>query len=545
MRGLSALLVLCAACASPSTHSTQPPPAEAPRTREVPRFSRIELELPGDATFTAPSGRVIPVLSFASRGRTLVRFTPQEVGRYGYVSGGVRGSFQSVPSDARGFVHADLENPRRLVFDDGKPFVMLGENRINIYDPAWNHGHLSSRDYIAYMAGNGMTALRVFMFTDAEGEDFPDHRQPGCLEPRMGEFDDDVAEEFDAIMEAAEAHGIQVVLTLFALGFTPDETWKSWDDNPYNVVNGGIVDDPWSFFDEPEARAEAKNKLRYVLARYGSSTSLLAIDLVNEPEWDGEIGEDTWIPWAQELAEEWTSLDPYEHFVTTGSVGLHWNIEGDERRWYADARNGMIQWHRYGSDIYDVHALSAELHHRVREGWDERKPIFCGEFAWGGEEKPLYDHTHVGIWTLVFSGAGALAHSAPPFNIDSDEPMTPERGAHFRVLRDFLDGLDQSRALAPTDLGVTLPGTQALALARDDYAAIWVMGPRAGYASPVDNERVTLVGMQPGTYSVRWIDDVTGAVVTTETRQLETNSMLSVPSFTRHIAAVVAREMDQ
>ena len=44
------------------------------------------------------------------------------------------------------------------------------------------------------------------------------------------------------------------------------------------------------------------------------------MDLLNEPEWDGNVGERTWIPWAEELAAAWRARDPYGHPVTVADM---------------------------------------------------------------------------------------------------------------------------------------------------------------------------------------------------------------------------------
>ncbi|HSP79058.1 MAG TPA: cellulase family glycosylhydrolase, partial [Myxococcaceae bacterium] len=362
--------------------------------------------------------------------------------------------------------------------------------------------------------------------------------QPGCLETAPGRFDEEVAETYDAIFEAAERHGVYVVPTLFAVGFTPGETWKSWEDNPYSVHRGGPARQPDDFFDRPEL---AERRLRYVLARWGYSPHLLAVDLLNEPEWDGGIGESTWIPWAAHQARVWHAEDPYGHPVMVGSVGLHWNIDGDDRDWYGHPESDLVQWHLYGKETYQVHALAAELTRKVRETWEYGKPVLLGEFGYGGDDPATYEHTHVGLWVTTFSGAGVLAHSAPPFSLDSDVMMTPERARHFRVLADYLSGLDWTRPLVPQpEPEVSLAGARAWALGRPDYRALWVMGPKVGYGEPVEGARLKLSGVAPGRYRVRWWDDVTGALLASEELTLTEGPVaLRIPRFTRHVAGLL------
>lgn len=526
-------------------------PAHA-RPTEVPRCGLFELTLDRDgvATFTAPSGKVDRVGAFPARGAFRVRWAPREEGLHRYEVVGDRGAVLAsgevlaTPSAARGYVRVDPARPHRLRFDDGAPLLVLGENRMNVYDTSWNHDQLGIDAYLEKMASHGMTALRVFMFTDAEAEGAPDGKQKGCIEPRPGVFDDDAAEDFDAILAAGARHGIHVVLTLYACGFTPGDPWKGWEDNPYHVRNGGPGEDNWDVFEDPRARALALGKLRYVMDRWAWSPNLLAIDLLNEPEWDGDLGEDVWRPWAEDLARVWQAEDPYGHPVTVGSVGLHWNVEGDEHAWWASRGCDVVQWHLYGPEVYQVHALAAEMHRKVQEVWHHGKPVLVGEFAWGGEDTSTYDHTHVGIWSATFAGAGVLAHSAPPFTIDSDHPMTPARGAHFRALRDLLAPLEAKGALDP-DPRVRATRVTARALGDQVRRGVWVLAPEARYDEVMRGATVTL-DLPSGEYEVAWFDDVTAApLAPAETRAHAGGALrLTVPAFTRHAFGLVRPVVD-
>ncbi|WNG50818.1 cellulase family glycosylhydrolase [Archangium minus] len=553
-----ALLTLVA-CAAPRTLSA-PSQGALPEVERLARFE-VGFELPErtrhpddvsiEARFTAPSGEVVTVGGFAVVGGGFrVRFTPQETGEYRYViradgGSGLRevssGGFRVRRSDRRGFVRRGAGSAHQLAWEDGKPFLPLGENRFNLYDPTWNYNQLSAPEYVAYMASHGMNTLRIFIFTDCEREEPQPGPQPGCLEPQVGRFDPEVAAQYDAILEAAEKHGLYVILTLFAVGFTPGETWKSWEDNPYSTERGGPAETPIDFFERPDIRVLAERKLRYVLDRYGYSPHLLAVDLLNEPEWDGNNGEEFWIPWGEHMAEVWHAADPYGHLVTLGSVGLHWNeSEGDERPWYASPHNDVLQWHLYGKEYYQVHALAAEFTRKVAESWGYGKPVLCGEFGYGLDDPQTFDHTHVGIWSATFSGAGVLAHSAPPFTADSDVLMTPKRGRHFRVLSDFLSRLSLSPPLHPQLAPLATPeGTRAWVLGRSGYWALWILGAEKGYGSPVRDATVRM-GAPSGKYRVTWWNDVTGEQLATEelTAQQE-GLVLRLPGFVRHVAGVV------
>jgi hypothetical protein len=328
----------------------------------------------------------------------------------------------------------------------------------------------------------------------------------------------------------------------WAIGFSPEpETWKSWEDNPYAKQQGGPADGRFDFFDNPEVREQSFERIEYIVDRWGYSPNLLAIDLLNEPEWDGEIAETAWTPWAQEMAARLEKVDPYDHLVTLGPVGLHWNVEGDETTWWADPKNDLVQWHRYGPEIYNVHNLAAELTMRVEQTRQYNKPIFCGEFAYGGEGKP-YDHTQVGLWSLTMSGAGAVAHSAPPFNVDSDHLMTPQRARHFEVLDRFIEPLlDHAPLEADEVVSLSNDDAKMWTLRSDEAVALWLMDGRNGYGKSVDDMTVD-VELPDGHWQVEWVDDTTGHVVETTTVESVGESVtLDVPTFDRHIAARLSK----
>ena len=544
---LAASLAL-AACRAEVRTAPASPAAVVNRVHEV----RVHPGTPGTGEaalrgeITAPSGARASIPAFARGDAVALRFRPLEPGVHVWRILARDGAADR--EVARGEVRAeDLGAPGAvrvrggaLVADGGRTFRPLGENRFNVYDAAWSDG-LSIEAYVGRMASDGMNTLRVFVVSACGRAGTAP--SPGCLEPELGRFDEAVAARYDAVLEAAERHGVKVILTIFAIGFTPGDAWKGWEENPYAAARGGPARSNRDFFTDPTARDAARRRLRYVLARWGASPALLAVDLLNEPEWDGAIPESAWIPWAEDLARTWRAEDPYGHPVTAGPVGLHWNVERDERAWWASGACEVVQWHRYGPDVYDVHALAAALVATIRDTARYGKPVLLGEFGWGGDPAPLHDHTHVGIWAATFAGAGVLAHSAPPFTIDSDAPMTPARGRHFRALAGFLRRAEAKGPLAPApDPPVSLAGARALALSGERAVAVWLHAPAAGYGTSVVGARIALRGLARGRWRVTWVDDSSGL---DEARaELDAHGedvLLEAPPFARHVAALVER----
>jgi hypothetical protein len=144
------------------------------------------------------------------------------------------------------------------------------------------------------------------------------------------------------------------------------------------------------------------------------------------------------------------------------------------------------------------------------------------------------------LWAAIFSGAGALAHSAPPFNIDSDELMTPQRARHFLTLHNFLSGMPElSPAEVSADRGAS---AWALKAAKGDVAAVWLLAPEASYATPMRDVRVRLPGIENGRWRVEWIDDVTGRRLASSSEVAAGGQMtVTAPPFTAHVAARLRR----
>ena len=533
-----------------------------PSQNTVEQYSKFELTLeiadvyilPDDlrveAKFTGPDGKNITVGGFYYHGNYKVRFTPTVSGRYFYkvtVQSG-RYTIQSPsagfgcvpPTKTRyGFLRSSSLDPHQLVLDSGQHFYILGENRFNIYDPDWNYGDKSVEDYISYMAENGMNTLRMFIRCARNPNDAT---RAGYLEQRLGYYEEDVADQLDAIIESCEKKDVYLILVAFALGFTPHDDFKNWSNNPYNKQNEGPCQTKEDFFSEAKAITYQEKKLKYIINRYGYSPNLLSIDLFNEPEWDGGIPEAWWIPWAVGRGKYLKKIDPYGHLVTLGSVGPQWNIKGyNEEDWYKDSSNDTIQWHLYGSQSVDE--VAYKMRNFIRGRWYYNKPIYCGEFAWGEEPKPAYDHTHNGIWAAIMSGGGALAHSAPEYNPQTDELMTPVRAAHFKALAEFLQDVPWDKNLQYKAAGIVSnsPAVKIWALGGNDYIMGWLLdGDKKKYGQKLTGLSLTVADLAEGDYAVEWWDTRRGVLVSSETVNCRNNILkANIPPFEKDIACKI------
>jgi aryl-phospho-beta-D-glucosidase BglC (GH1 family) len=556
------LIILLILCLKTDPASALGIKSIVPNENTVEQYNKFELTLdlfdvyvaPEDlkieATFTGPIGGDITVGGFYSHGRYKIRFTPTATGRYFYrvtVQSGrynlrsPLAGFNCLPvtKNKYGFLKPWKEDPHRLVFDNGQHFYILGENRFNIYAPSWNYGNKNIQSYISYMAENGMNTLRVFIRCARNPND---PTRVGYLEQKVGTYDEDTADQLDNIIEACQKNDIYVILTVFALGFTPHDDFKDWNNNPYNVQNGGPCQERTDFFNLPEAIGYQEKKLRYIVNRYGYSPNLLSIDLFNEPEWDGGISESIWIPWAIGRSEYIKKIDPYKHLVTLGSVGPQWNIRGyNEDDWYKNALNDTIQWHQYNNQSVDD--VAYKMRNFIRKYWGYNKPLYCGEFAWGEEPKPAYDHTHNGIWAAIMSGGGVLAHSAPAYNTETDELMFPARAAHFKALALFLKDVPWEKNLEYKAAGIVAdsPQIKVWGLSNNDYTLVWLLdGDKKKYGQKVNSLTLTVADLAEGEYIVEWWDTRQGAVIDKEKVSCRNNMLkAAIPSFEKDIACKI------
>jgi hypothetical protein len=222
-------------------------------------------------------------------------------------------TFQATKGSKNGYIHVSPN--QRFLAKDGETFYPIGcnlpwpetdtivdpelFNNISYYDHRrkvycrMNEGYLpiyvSPRVYAAYrnsmrkLADNGANYLRTIMYpssTDIEWE------EAGNYTGRLA-----MAQEMDEILETAEQNGIFLHWNMqihYSFQFTEKayyRTW-AWDSN----INGEEFaykkliqsDNPVDFFQNETAKKYYKQRLRYILSRWGYSTNIAVWELFSE-----------------------------------------------------------------------------------------------------------------------------------------------------------------------------------------------------------------------------------------------------------------------
>jgi len=302
-------------------------------------------ELHAEAAVRFPSGKTAVFPAFYQDGPSggeshwQVRLSSSETGVHQAEFRVVKGTqvsgpaqtltFRVGPSAKKGFLRAD--SPWTLRFDSGEPFRGIGENicwesrsfddsrffKSLHEDPRFNYEHL-----LGLLSANGGTFFRTWMCPwnlPLEWKEVsPDTKRYRTSSDR---FNPDAIRRMDELVMLMEEKDVYVMLALDAHG---NFMGGNWDRNPYNLKNGGPCRKPADFFTLSEARDRYKDRLRYLIARWGYSPSIAAWEFFNEIDnlmYDGNpadrIPDEVITAWHAEMSRFLKETDPYGHLVTT------------------------------------------------------------------------------------------------------------------------------------------------------------------------------------------------------------------------------------
>ena len=440
-------------------------------------------KLPGDpfdyeivnvqVTLKKPDGGTLDVPAFFDGDTTWrMRFTPNQPGTWSVVSVKLNREIVheskmetrewNVKGDPQaGFVRIDKGDHSRFVFDSGARYYPLGHNQ------AWHSGGLPDiPELFGKMHTAGENWSRVWMnHWDGKNLDWnSDKKKQG----KLGEIDLESAKRWDAIVDAAEKNEIYFQLTLQHHGQVSADVNPNWDDNPYNVKNGGFLTNPEDFFTDPKARALTKRKLYYILARWGYSPNILAWELFNEVQFTAAARAKQWeqvAMWHREMALFLKQFDNYHHLITTSSATA---VPLDSPIWETV---DYAQIHTYPPDLLTGLDTTSQAERKKLD-----KPIFVGEFG----PQDLKDTTgrglHLGLWTsLMQNPSGAAQYWS------WDEVEKNDLYGQFAAAAKFVtaSGLANQGGLVALNLPVVTQSRSALRFA-----------PGGGYGNATQNEFV-------------------------------------------------------
>jgi hypothetical protein len=310
-----------------------------------------------------PDGPPVRVPAFYDGGDTWrVRYTPDRLGVHRVrVATGPAGaerpadaidlspdSFDVFGDPQPGFVRRSGAHVQRFAFDDGTPYFPLG------YNVGWGKPELFEAHHEAMRAA-GIDWSRHWMAVFARlaldwnsfGKPLPE-----------GHLDLEVARTWDRVVRSAEASGIRFQFVLQHHGQYSTTVNPNWGACPWAAAKGGFLKGPEEFFTHPKALEITRMKYRYIVARWGYSTAVMAWELFNEVQacdayWKGrprtyKAAPDTiWVrrPAPAEVYRTCLERDPsFRIPVPDGPclVRMHFYCEGDDRAMSVDLGRGAV-----------------------------------------------------------------------------------------------------------------------------------------------------------------------------------------------------------
>jgi len=336
-------------------------------------------------------------------------FASREVGEYSYyfellkngevISESSNGSFRAAASDNEGFLHEN--NLWTLKFDSGKPFRGIGENigweARSFEDPKWTYDYL-----LPTLANNGANFFRSWMSPFNFPLEWKKVRDTDRYSDTSEYFHPGGIQRLDEVIEMSDSLGLYMMLAFDSHNALMEE--NQWEINSYNKSNGGPASTPTEFFTLEESREKYKNRLRYIVARWGYSTSIGAWEFFNEIDNAMFTKSDSIIiphkavtSWHKDMSRYLKEIDPFDHVITT-SVS-HREVEG----LYALEDIDLNQMHVYRR----TKQIPEEILKYTRL-YD--KPFSFGEFGyewdWNKDfsimvEEKIHDYK-IGLWYGMF-----------------------------------------------------------------------------------------------------------------------------------------------
>lgn len=395
---------------------TGPPPVVNP-------FDPSQIRV--DAAFKLPDGRSVTVpafwyqpyhrslsqgrehLSLAGEQEWRVRYCPTTPGSYS-VTATVRtneilfgkssdfsfGASATNSTPLRGYARV---GPGRQYLETTleTPIQLVGHN------VCWHHarGTFDYDEWFTAMAANGENFARLWMWPHAFGLETD--------KDSLNRYRMDRAWQLDYVLELAEQKGIHILLCLDYHGMfeqKPDY-WGGnnyWLSNPYNSINGGPAPNQNGFFTSAAAKSVYQKRLRYLVARYGFSPSLLAWEFFNEIDnVYSYLNSSDVAAWHRVMSQWLRANDPFGHMITTSLTGNSdrqeiWNIPDMDFSGY----------HSYGEP------QPASRLATVAQSFLQRyeKPVMIGEFGtdwrgWNRSNDPFLRGFRQGLWGGALGGS--------------------------------------------------------------------------------------------------------------------------------------------
>ena len=292
---------------------------------------------------------------------------------------------------------------------------------------------------------------------------------------------------------------------------------------------------------------DARNLLRYAVARWGYSTSVAAWEYWNEMDPGRPTNR-----FYDALGAYLEQTDPYRRPRTTSAWAdapadwRHARIDVANMHWYLRPTEGEL----YRDEVAAVLKKARQLREAA-----PAKPALIAEFGlaqnnW--QQSPdmrtdaAYVHLHNALWSSALSGLSGTVMAWWWEDIDARDAYRRYRGVSAFVRRiPWHSGLRTAQTHAHDNRWRTV------GLATDDAVYVWIQDAHAVRTARTPNGEVkessvgvqiTAAGLRQGRYRIEWVDTATGKAIATDAATASDGVLrIAAPPFMGDIACAVER----
>jgi len=349
--------------------------------------------------------------------------------------------------------------------------------------------------------------------------------------PIMGYYNPVDCFMLDEVLKSAEENGVYLQLCLMTrdlyMGSLSDEGSPEY----YKAIQHG------------------KKLLRYVVARWGYSTSVAVWEYFNEMNPDLPTDQ-----FYSEMSDYLEQIDPYKHLRATSAWAP---CEKDWRNPKLDIAD--LHWYLRPAwgEIWKDEVAGVMNRARLLREHTSGKPALLSEFGladdrWGLSPYMKQDeelsHFHNVLWASALSGVSGTALFWWWKRLDVMGAYT-----HYHALSSFLADIPFTETkLRQTSAAASHQQVRAVGLQGDECAHIWLFNTQAiWYNLVVDkvkpdeikHAKLEIRGLIPGTYRIQWWHTQKGEIIRQEDISLSEKSLqVLIPDFARDIACKIVKQ---
>jgi hypothetical protein len=194
-------------------------------------------------------------------------------------------AFTVKPSASEGYVRIAAANPTMFEYSaDGSLFYGSGSNIAWVRSNDTKDPSKLSYEYFMKQAEGTTSLTRVWLCHWAwlEWTRDPNRADTAGYNGKL-QYNQYIASAMDRVVQLAEQANLKFILALDDNNELMDATtYDSWAFHPYNAKNGGPAASVEDYWKSPEVRTLYKKRLRYIIARWGYSTSLMTLNSWND-----------------------------------------------------------------------------------------------------------------------------------------------------------------------------------------------------------------------------------------------------------------------